>query len=86
MESKVVRLDKKAEKELAALFRGNRPVYEKVKEALFNLQNNPYGGKPLVGDKKGCYRIRVGDYRIIYEVAKKEIWTIKIGHRKDIYR
>jgi mRNA interferase RelE/StbE len=34
------------------------------------------------------YRIRVGDYRIIFEVGKKEeeIYVLKISHRKNIYK
>jgi mRNA interferase RelE/StbE len=34
------------------------------------------------------YRIRQGDYRIIYSIQDKEltIWIVKIGHRRDIYR
>ena len=52
------------------------------------LSGNPYYGKPLKGNKKGCYSLRVGEYRIIYEVypSKKIVYIIRIGHRKDIYR
>jgi mRNA interferase RelE/StbE len=34
------------------------------------------------------YRIRVGNYRVIYSVSDAEVtvWVIKIGHRKDVYR
>ena len=34
------------------------------------------------------YRIRIGDYRVIYEIKKKVlmIYVIRIGHRKNIYR
>jgi mRNA interferase RelE/StbE len=44
-------------------------------------------GKPLRGSLKKHYRLRVGDYRIIYRIDLdvKIVTVIAIGHRKDIY-
>ena len=41
----------------------------------------------MVGSE-ALYRIRIGDYRVIYEVQNKilTVFIIEIGHRKDIYR
>lgn len=52
------------------------------------LVDNPYLGKRLVGDLSPYFRIRVGDYRVIYEIIESDIivTVIKIKHRKDIYR
>ena len=49
---------------------------------------NPYIGEHLRGDFKGYYKIRVGDYRIIYTLENKEciILIVRISHRKDVYR
>ncbi len=46
----------------------------------------PPGSEKLTGDDK--YRIRQGNYRIVYSVFDKEILVIvvKVGHRRDIYR
>jgi mRNA interferase RelE/StbE len=46
----------------------------------------PSGCKKLKGGE-GLYRIRVGDYRVIYEIedAKLVVVVVKIGNRKDIY-
>jgi mRNA interferase RelE/StbE len=44
-------------------------------------------GKPLRRSLKGYKRLRVGSYRVIYEVNEHEVFVliIEIGHRKDIY-
>jgi mRNA interferase RelE/StbE len=61
----------------------------KIIEAIQILSINPFpeGCRKLAGEE-GTYRIRQGDYRIIYEVEGKKllILILKIGHRKDIYR
>ena len=46
----------------------------------------PFGSKKLAGDEV-FYRIRVGDYRIIYEIQNPAlvVLVVQIGHRKDIY-
>ena len=52
------------------------------------LSDNPFptGVEQLTGQK--AYRIRIGDYRVIYEVKNKEliVQVIRVGHRKDVYR
>ena len=50
------------------------------------LLSNPFAGKPLKGDFRGCYRYRFGDYRVIYSISNQEIVILRIGHRKEIYR
>lgn len=58
-----------------------------ILDAIENLARNPkpIGCKKLKG-RKG-YRIRVGDYRIIYEIFDSILLIdiINLGHRKDIY-
>ena len=47
----------------------------------------PVGCKKLVGSEH-TYRIRVGDYRIVYDIqnANLVIFVIRIRHRRDVYR
>jgi len=47
----------------------------------------PEGVRKLTG-AEDLYRIRVGDYRIVYQICDKKlvVWVIRIGHRKDIYK
>lgn len=53
------------------------------------LAVNPYpkGCRKLSGEEN-VFRIRVGTYRIIYEIEGKRLTVLilKIGHRKDVYR
>lgn len=43
---------------------------------------------PLKSRLSGFYKLRIGDWRVIYEISKKAgtIFIHKIGHRKDIYK
>ncbi|MCS5592906.1 MAG: type II toxin-antitoxin system RelE/ParE family toxin [Gammaproteobacteria bacterium] len=52
------------------------------------LIENPYVGKKLVGDLSPLYRLRIGNYRVIYDIVEKEVIVvvIKIKHRKDAYK
>ena len=44
-------------------------------------------GKPMTHEYKGCYRYRMGDFRVIYQIREKElgIWVLEAGHRSEIY-
>lgn len=63
----------------------------KVAEALSLLSKHPYSellnAKRLKGNNQ-LYRVRLGDYRIVYEIRDRElvVVVIKIGHRSDVYK
>ena len=42
--------------------------------------------KALTGEWRGQFRIRVGDYRVIFTIAPDEITIVRVRHRSDIYR
>ena len=42
-------------------------------------------GKPLRRDLHGCYKLRIGDYRVIYFVKNSEVFIVVIGNRRDVY-
>lgn len=59
----------------------------RIREALEALTGDPYPRQSLkLRDREG-YRLRVGDYRVIYEVDEAEtvITVLQIGHRQSIY-
>ena len=77
---------KRAAKRLAKL---PQKDYQKVKIAIRDLARNPrpQGYLKLKGSSDK-FRIRVGNYRVIYQIIDQElvVTVIDVGHRKDIYR
>ena len=82
--SYTLNFSKRAFKELAKI---NEPFYSSIKVSIISLTENPrpQGFKKLKG--RDGYRIRVGDYRIIYDILDLELVVdiIDLGHRKNIY-
>jgi len=79
-----VQIERKVQKKLAKI---PIPYYDKIKKAILGLENNPrpIGYIKLKG--RDAYRIRVANYRIIYEIFDDILLIdiINLGHRKDIY-
>jgi mRNA interferase RelE/StbE len=63
------------------------PVQKRIrKEIERKLATNPIEfGKPLQYSLKGCRRLRVGDYRVVYVVKGDCVIIVKIGHRREVY-
>ena len=68
----------------------DKTVAERITDKLTWLSENidNITPLPLKGDLSGLYKLKVGDWRIIYDIDHKEkvITVHKIGHRKEIYR
>ncbi len=66
----------------------DKKVIPLIKSAISDLADNPrpFGYKKLKGEE--AYRIRVGVYRIIYEIDNNRIivTVVSVGHRKEIYK
>lgn len=62
-------------------------IFEKI-EALATAPYESAGVKALAGSLKGLYRLRVGDYRVLYEINNDTVCIIvlDIDNRKDIYK
>lgn len=46
---------------------------------------NVSGARALSGNRAGSYRIRTGDYRLLFRVEGDEILIERVAHRRDIY-
>jgi mRNA interferase RelE/StbE len=57
-------------------------------EAIDRLATEPTAGGVLKGEFRGLRRLRVGSYRIVYEVDEGQltILVVRVGHRKDLHR
>ncbi len=42
-------------------------------------------GTPLKGTLKRYWKLRVGDYRVVYKIARTEVWILAILHRREVY-
>jgi mRNA interferase RelE/StbE len=80
-----VLIERYAQKQILKLDKNIIPV---IKTAIAGLADNPrpFGYKKLKGEE--AYRIRVSDYRIIYEIDDRKIivTVVTVGNRKDIYK
>lgn len=81
-----IEVKKSAAKELKKI---SKPDQKRISREIDNLANNlPNPDTTKMKGNNPFHKIRVGDYRIIYEIQNNVllILIIKIGHRKDIYR
>ena len=66
-----------------------KAVQKRIQEQIDTLADNPrpHGVKVLEG-QQGLYRLRVGDYRVIYQIAAEQltVLVVRVGHRREIYR
>ena len=61
-------------------------ILDYIEDRIAPLDNPRNRGKPLIGDRKGLWRYRVGDYRILCELRDKElvVLVVVIAHRRQV--
>ncbi|HEY4715586.1 MAG TPA: type II toxin-antitoxin system RelE/ParE family toxin [bacterium] len=66
----------------------NSKVGTQIKRAVENrLRKSPEQyGEPLRKTLKGYWKLRVGNYRIVFKINGNEIWILGIMHRKNVYK
>ena len=80
-----VRIKRSASRDMARIARRDR---ERIVCAIDRLAEQPHAGYPLKGDLRGLRRVRVGDYRVVYEVLNNElvVLVVRVAHRREAYR
>ena len=74
-----------AERELGRLGHDDR---ERIGRKLLLLETNPFSAGVIALQGRRGYRIRIGNYRVLYELDEpsKIVIVTSIGHRRDVYR
>ncbi len=80
-----IRIKASAARELQRI---ERPDRERLVAAIDRLAENPFAGSALKGELRGLRRIRVGGYRVLYEVRERDlvVLVLRAAHRRDAYR
>jgi len=62
-------------------------IKKRISSKIELLKANPELGKPLTANLAGLWSLRIGDFRVIYQIKNQElaILIIKLGHRKNVY-
>jgi mRNA interferase RelE/StbE len=65
-----------------------RDVRKRILDRLEELQENPFSPGVIKLKGEESYRVRVGDYRIVFDVdtQAQKITVLAADHRKDVYR
>ena len=80
-----ITIKQSAQKALAKI---DAPQRIRLIEAIDKLKITPNAGSVLKGEFSGLRRIRIGDYRIVYEVQNEQlvILVIRVAHRREAYK
>lgn len=66
-----------------------KDILTRVSRIIDDLAYEPHpSGCKKLTDTDNLYRLRVGDWRIVYEIEDSRliVWVLNVGHRRDIYR
>lgn len=82
-----IKFDRRVKKDLKSI---QAQDIKRIKSVILELSNNPRpdGCTKLKGDKRDYYRIRVGNYRVIYSIEDEIllVLVVRVGHRQEIYK
>jgi mRNA interferase RelE/StbE len=78
-----IEIRKRAEKDLTSL---SKLDAQKIADAIFALENGLMGNIKRLTNHTPEYRLRVGDWRVLFEVSTNKIVIYRILHRKEAYR
>ena len=82
-----IEFSQKAASDVDELFYADKKLLARILKKIESLSDNPHEGKALVGNHKGEFSLRVGVYRVVYELDTSchIIFILTIKHRKHVY-
>ena len=60
-------------------------LQRRISSQLLDLEVQPEKGKRLHGRLKGLFSLRIGDYRVVYEIRKDNVILHVVEHRRSVY-
>ena len=81
-----IQLTHRAARDLDVIKRRHPKLLVRLLDKLESLGDDPLAGKPLAGPLKGLRSLRVGDWRVIYEVGRETVTVLTVNNRSDVYR
>lgn len=83
-----IELSKEAAQDIDALYSSDKRLFTRIINKIESLEKTPFEGKPLVGNHRGEFSLRVGNYRIVYEIDSpaKTVYILTIKHRRHVYK
>ena len=62
-------------------------VKQRIGKTLLRYESDPLQQAEFLKQSElGSYRFRIGDYRVVYDLAGDQIVILRVGHRREIYR
>ena len=63
-------------------------IFNNIKDKIIKFANNPRPNGAIKLTNEDGYRVRIGDYRVLYRIddKSKEIYIYRVKHRKEVYR
>lgn len=84
-----IEISRTAEKQIQNLDRkAQQSIIRFLRQRIEPAGDPRQWGKALHGEKRGLWRYRVGDYRLICDIQDERVivLVLAVGHRKDVYR
>jgi mRNA interferase RelE/StbE len=82
-----VQFSNEAVADIDHLHHSDRKLFHRIIRKIESLEESPREGKPLAGNHKGEFSLRIGNYRIVYMLDTKEyaVYILTVKHRKHVY-
>ena len=64
----------------------NSELQQRISSRLLDLEVQPETGKRLHGGLRGLFSLRIGDYRVLYEVRRERVILHMVEHRRTVYK